>query len=167
MKSYQQVIIRIDGECKIIDFIIKRALHAWNEGSKQPDMQNVFLDSVAFNLHGFYTGIERLFELIARYIDGELPSGKDWHVALLNQISNHYKDQRPAVISSSTKLKLDEFRRFRQIVRNVYTISLAPEKMKTMMANLPDLWKQLVAELHAFSVFLDDVIKTNEKRSGH
>jgi len=157
MKSYQQVIKRINGECQLIDQVITRAMHAWKEGSKEPDIQNIYLDSVALNLHGFYNGLERLFELIAKYIDGSLPSGKNWHINLLDQVANNYKDLRPAVISPKTRMYLDEFRRFRHIVRNVYTTSLAPDKMKSMMTNLPELWKQLTAELQAFSDFLEHV----------
>jgi hypothetical protein len=52
MKSYQQVIKRIHGECQIIDQVINRAMHAWREASKQPDTQSLYLDAVALNLHG-------------------------------------------------------------------------------------------------------------------
>jgi len=55
MKSYQQVIKRIHGECQIIDQVINRAMHAWREASKQPDTQSIYLDAVALNLHVFYT----------------------------------------------------------------------------------------------------------------
>lgn len=30
--------------------------------------QDIYLDSVALNLHGFYSGLERLFELVARHL---------------------------------------------------------------------------------------------------
>jgi len=54
MKSYQQVIKRIHGECQIIDQVINRAMHAWREASKQPDTQSLYLDAVALYLHGAY-----------------------------------------------------------------------------------------------------------------
>jgi hypothetical protein len=38
-----------------------------------------YWDGVALNLHGFYTGAERIFEEIAREIDGHRPGGPDWH----------------------------------------------------------------------------------------
>jgi hypothetical protein len=79
----------------------------------------LYLDSVALNLHGFYTGIERLFELIARHIDESVPSDKNWHRSLLKQMTENYKNYRPAVISQSIFFELDEFRRFRHVVRNV------------------------------------------------
>ena len=157
MNSYQQVIKRIHGECVLIDEIVTRALSAWTEAGKIPELQTLYLDSVALNLHGFYTGIEKLFELIARHIDGSIPSDRNWHKNLLKQMTNNYENYRPAVINLKLFSELDEFRRFRHVVRNVYTTSLAPEKMKGIMKNLPATWKQLKDELHAFAEFLEHV----------
>jgi hypothetical protein len=38
-----------------------------------------YVGTLALNLHGFYTGIERCFEEIARQLDETVPSGTDWH----------------------------------------------------------------------------------------
>jgi len=46
-------------------------------------------------------------------------------------------DVRPAVISQDNALALDEFRRFRHLVRNVYTMNLLPDKMTGLMSALP------------------------------
>lgn len=154
MNIYQQIEKRINVECILIDKVVDRALLAWAEAGKNPDVQSLYLDSVALNLHGFYTGIERLFELIARHIDESVPSDKNWHRSLLKQMTENYKNYRPAVISQSIFFELDEFRRFRHVVRNVYSTSLAPDRMKTIINNLPTTWKQLNDELHAFAEFL-------------
>ena len=37
-------------------------------------------------LHSFYTEIEKMFQLIARELDGTLPSSDSWHKELLLQI---------------------------------------------------------------------------------
>jgi len=124
LNIFQQIEKRIYDECLLIDKVINRALLAWTEAGKYPDTQSLYLDSVALNLHGFYTGIERMFELIARHIDENFPSDKNWHKNLLKQMANNYKNFRPAVISQNIFFKLDEFRRFRHVVRNVYTTSL-------------------------------------------
>jgi len=70
------------------------------------------LESVALNLHGFYSGVERLFELIARRVDQNLPSGDMWHRDLLHQMTQDIRELRPAVISSERVSSLDELRRF-------------------------------------------------------
>jgi hypothetical protein len=41
------------------------------------------IKAVAYDLHGFYTGIERVFESIADTIDDHMPTGQTWHKDLL------------------------------------------------------------------------------------
>ena len=64
-------------------------------------------------------------------------------------------DVRPALIQLEEANQLDEFRRFRHLVRNVYTFNLQPEKMAGLVEALPDLWPNLRSELLAFADFLD------------
>ena len=76
-------------------------------------------------------------------------------------------DVRPAVIGQDSALVLDEFRRFRHLVRNVYTMNLAPDKMAGFMSALPELWPRLRAELLAFADYLEDLAQatpTGEQR---
>ena len=79
------------------------------------------LDSVALNLHGFYSGLERIFERIAAVVDGSKPTGENWHQALLEHMTAEVFGVRPAVISDATREQLDAYRGFRHVVRNVYT----------------------------------------------
>jgi len=145
---------RIRGAIPDLDRVIQRALAAWARAGQMPD-ESAYLDSVALNLHGFYAGLERLFELIARHVDGVLPGGETWHRDLLRRMAQDMAGVRPAVLSQDSVLALDEFRRFRHLVRNVYTMSLAPEKMAGLMVTLPTLWLTLRAELWAFADFLE------------
>jgi len=39
-----------------------------------------YLGTVAPNLHGFYTGTERIFEGITKEVDKSMPSDSDWHL---------------------------------------------------------------------------------------
>lgn len=66
------------------------------------------MDSVALNLHGFYSGLERIFEKIAASVDGSIPEGANWHRELLHQLSMEIDGIRPAVISSDLKEKLED-----------------------------------------------------------
>jgi len=54
---------------------------------------------VALNLHAFYSGIERLFELIARDIDQCVPDGEMWHRDLIKQMTKEINGVRPAVVN--------------------------------------------------------------------
>ena len=67
---------RIRGEVPELERMIKRAQTAWSKASIITIEQDVYLDSVALNLHGIYSGIEKLFELIAVHLDDSPPTGK-------------------------------------------------------------------------------------------
>ena len=72
-------------------------------------------------------------------------------------------DVRPAVISQEEVVVLDEFRRFRHLVRNVYTTNLVPEKMSRLISTLLELWLLLRAELLAFADFLEALAQANRE----
>lgn len=153
MSVYVQLAERIRGEVLELERVLQRAEQSWARAKSTPE-EYAFLDSVALNLHAFYSGLERLFELIARHVDQALPGGEMWHRDLLERMAQHVKGIRPAVIGQESARFLDELRRFRHLVRNVYT-TMMPEKMEGLMEVLPRLWPQLRAELLAFADFLD------------
>lgn len=147
-----------------LDRLIGRVRHAWKGARRSTDQQDVYLDSVALNLHGFYSGVERLFELIARHIDRnrELATGESWHQNLLQQMKEDIQQTRPAIISDESASVLDELRRFRHLVRNIYTFNLIPERIEPLVSSLPESWSRLRAELLAFADFLADVAEASE-----
>lgn len=53
-------------------------------------------------------------------MDGNIPSGHNWHQELLQQMHMEISDLRPAVLSAEAMKMLDEFLRFRHVVRNIY-----------------------------------------------
>jgi hypothetical protein len=146
---------RIRGEANDLEFIQHRIGIAWQSLQKSPNERGFLLDSVALNLHSFYSGLERIFELIARNIDRAIPNSQTWHRDLLLLMGQEVADVRPALIQLEEANQLDEFRRFRHLVRNVYTFNLQPEKMAGLVEALPDLWPNLRSELLAFADFLD------------
>lgn len=151
---YDQVAERIRDELETLEQIVARTLDAWSRVQRMPG-ERAYVDSVALNLHGVYSGVERLFELIARHVDDKLPSSVTWHRDLLEQMARDLPGVRPAVIDKDSAEALDELRRFRHLVRNVYTVNLAPEKMDGLLSGLPALWSKLRAELLAFADFLE------------
>ena len=159
---YEELVERIRGEASDLDRLVQRALWAWNRSEKVLEEQDVYLDSVALNLHGFYSGLERLFELVARHIDQDLPVGEMWHRDLLKRMAREMPNVRPAVISADRVSSLAELRRFRHLVRNLYTFNLVPEKIKPLISNLPELWSQVQAELLAFADFLAELARAKQ-----
>ncbi|VAW31670.1 hypothetical protein MNBD_CHLOROFLEXI01-4502 [hydrothermal vent metagenome] len=155
-QRYQNLIERIRNEASDLEQVIGRAEQGWSVVQTTPaNERQAFVDSVALNLHGFYSGLERLFALIARQVDLTLPSGATWHRDLLQQMAQDLPAVRPAVISQENAAQLDEFRRFRHLVRNVYTINLTPTKMEGLLRALPLLWSKPRAELLAFADYLE------------
>ncbi len=116
-----------------------------------------YWDGVALNLHGFYSSAERIFEDIARTIDGNIPSGPDWHSSLLVQMLAETRDRRPPVISRELRYALDEYRAFRHVVRNVYAFHFRPDRLKALADGLPGCFNALKQELLAFNQFLEAV----------
>lgn len=158
---HQRLAQRIRGELQDLDRTVERAAQFWERGRQSPDDQDMYLDSVALNLHSFYSGLERMFELIARHIDGQVPDSQHWHRDLLQRMTRD-EEVRPAVISTASGDALDEFRRFRHLVRNVYTFNLVPEKMEPLVSRAPDVWVRVRAELLAFADFLEEVARASE-----
>lgn len=78
-RELEELVERIRGEIPDLDRLVQRVLFAWNRSKSKLKEQDIYLESVALNLHGFYSGLERLFELIARHVDQNLPSGDMWH----------------------------------------------------------------------------------------
>ena len=144
---FEELCERIRGEVPELERAVDRALRAWVQAQRTPG-EYAYLDSVALNLHACYSGVERLFELIARHVDRTLPGGDTWHRDLLYQMAGDLPEARPAGVSQETVQALDEFRRFRHVVRRVYTINLAPEKMAGLMAALPALSATLQGRHH-------------------
>ena len=114
-----------------------------------------YLGSVALDLHGFYQGVERLLELVAKTLDGALPSGEDWRRQLLKQMSSEVATVRPAVVSAETKACLGRLRRFRHVARNVYAFNLVPDKLEPLLLDLPRTARRVHRDLEAFAVFLE------------
>lgn len=155
MSRYAVVAARIEAELADLDRVISRAELLWTKSQQSGD--DGFLDGVALNLHGFYAGVEHIFEDIARSIDASAPGGSDWHRALLLQMSAAVDGLRPAVISRETRFCLEEYRGFRHIVRNIYTFNLQPARLQELTTGLRGCYAALQRDLHEFVSFLKQV----------
>jgi len=156
MKSEEatDLIKRIHQELNDIERSLERVNEGWERARRSSD--DYYLDSVALNLHSTYNGFERIFTRIAEMVEGDLPHGENWHLCLLQQMKNEVQGIRPAVISANTEDILDELRRFRHLVRNVYTHHLDPVRLGKLVKETSKVFAQLKAELLAFVAFLEN-----------
>jgi hypothetical protein len=145
---------RIKREIEELKKLVKRAIKAWNNALLTKD--DLYIDSVTLNIHGFYSALEKIFEMIAREIDSGIPSGDSWHTELLKQMAIPIDGIRPAVISSTLFSILDEFRGFRHIVRNVYTYNISLKKLTPLIESLENTSKMSENELMDFLSFIKD-----------
>lgn len=153
-KKYLVISERIKSEIGEIEETVKRILKAW-ELSKGEDP--FYLDSVALNLHNFYSGLERIFNIIAKEIDEVKIDSPYWHQELLKQMSLEIQNIRPSVISNELREKLEEYKSFRHVVRNIYAYKLKPEKIKELVEKLPEVWEETKKTLLEFSDFLESI----------
>ena len=119
--------------------------------------QDLILDSAALSLHNFYAWLERIFTQIASTVDQSTPTGPDWHRELLRQMTVEVPAVRPPVLSAAVAGDVDEFLRFRHVVRNVYTFALDPERVERLASRLRPAWRDVRSALFTFASFLAGV----------
>lgn len=106
---------------------------------EEPDLFDMtILGSV---LHSFYNGLENIFEIIAKNIDRNVPSGNKSHQELLHQMASE-NGFRSEVISEDLYLKLREYATFRHFYRHAYSFQLNWEKMKPLVDNISSVWEE-------------------------
>ena len=157
IESYLVLAERIRKELEDLDRLVARANRAVSTAKKNPQDADLFLDSASLNLHDVYSGFERMFKQIAATVDGSVPTSAEWHRELLNQMELDLPKVRPPVLTRETIQRLDEYLRFRHVVRNVYTFSFDPERIGRLVNELEDVYEQVKLELSTFAEFLETV----------
>ena len=133
--DYRAVAGRIRQELTALEMVATRVGGAWAEAMRSPGGYNV--DAAALNLHGFYVGLERVFLIVAERIDQSAPSGASWRREPLPQMAVELPDVRPAVIFADLIDKLDRYRGFRHVVRNVYAHVLGARRVGELVVRHP------------------------------
>ena len=152
--KHQALVQRIRSELGDLDRAVAAVQRHWKRAASESADQDAFLNSVALNLHGFYNALERVMELIAVDLDGAALGGEAWHSELLRQVALEMPSLRPAVISEGTRQSLDEYRRFRHRVRNIYAANLNVSQLEPLVSRLAGVWTTLKAELAGFADYL-------------
>lgn len=157
ISAYLNLITRIQQELRELERVVARAERAIQAARNRTEDQDLYIDSAALNLHDFYAGLERIFQQIGSTVDGNMPSGQNWHRELLQQMQSDLPDLRPPVLSPEVVNTLDEFLRFRHVLRNVYAFQFDPEQIARLVNQLRSTWLQLQVELTTFASFLEQV----------
>lgn len=122
---------------------------------KYSDQMDVYLLRVkASFMADFYTGVEKIFRLIAEELNGGAPRGEEWHKRLLHTMELEVKGIRPAVISERLYQDLLKFLGFRHVVRQAYGFQLDEKKLEELEKIFGKIWKQFSREIRKFCSFL-------------
>jgi hypothetical protein len=157
IESYVVLAGRIRKELDDLKRLVSRANRAIETARRNPQDTDLYLDSAALNLHDVYSGFERLFKQIAATVDGNVPSSSEWHRELLEQMGLDLPQVRPNVLTADSIRILDEYLRFRHIVRNVYTFSFDAERVGRLVNEMNVGFGQVERELLIFADFLEKV----------
>lgn len=100
-------------------------------------------------LHSFYNGLENIFEIIAKNVDGNVPSGNKSHQELLHQMASE-NQTRNEIINENLYLQLREYATFRHFYRHAYSFQLNWEKMEPLVINMKTVWTEVKVCLENF-----------------
>jgi hypothetical protein len=153
---------RIRQEMADIEACVSIIAKHWTIVDETDSDKTAYAYSVAFNLHSFYAGIERIFELIANEIDGGVMGGESWHNNLLRQMAVDLPSVRPAVLTTETAETLAEYLRFRHLVRNIYAFRLDVTRMAHLAQEIGEVWANLRQELNQFADYLQALARADE-----
>lgn len=148
---------RIRQEIEDVAQTIQRAEAAIDAIEESSKYHNLLLDSAALNLHDFYSGLERIFQHIAAGLDESVPEGRDWHQELLRQMTVELPQIRPAVITVAAFHGLDEYLRFRHVVRNVYAFDFDRQRIQRLVEGVRPCFEQVRTEILAFADILQQL----------
>lgn len=55
-------------------------------------------------------------------------------------------------------------RRFRHLIRNIYTTNIVPGELEKLVVALPELWSQTRHSIDALAIYLDQLSHADEGR---
>lgn len=122
--------------------------------SRNPDIYQKMV--IGYFLHNFYNATENIFINIAKTFENNIEPGT-WHKSILKRMKLHIDDIRPAVISQSFYMMLDDFRAFRYVFRHVYSFELDWQKEKIVADKFDFTVQQFKREINKFIQFLKEL----------
>lgn len=120
-----------------------------------PDL--VTLHGMGGLIHDFYTGIEKIFSLVAPELNGGVPAGESWHRELLHTMTLDLPGIRPPLLATATEDALVEYLKFRHLYRNLYGFKLRWPRVRELAQGMSAVWVAARLGLEAFLTVLDRI----------
>jgi hypothetical protein len=146
---------RLRDDTRDLDRIAARVARGLAARTRATDEPDLVLDSMALNLHDYYSGLERILLGIASDLDRSVPNGADWHRVLLQQMTITVPGLRPQVLPDDVAAGAAELLRFRHVVRHNYAFVLEEERVTRLAQRLPVQHQAVQAALATFITYLD------------
>jgi len=105
---------------------------------------------------------ESIFKAVAVNIDKSTHKGDQWHKELLEQMTLNVPGLRVSVISTDTAQKLNHYRSFRHVFRNVYGFELSFNRIKELLELLPDTSVSIKKDLDNFICQMRTIYEVNK-----
>jgi hypothetical protein len=127
-----------------------------NDIKAAPAYAGSFYESLALKFHSFYTGCERIFNLISIELNGGVSKSADWHKRMLSRMAVE-KEGRKAVITPQTAERLEDFLGFRHVIRNIYGFELKVDRIDALIEQYPAAWTGFETDIRAFVDWLGEM----------
>ncbi|WP_019508577.1 nucleotidyltransferase family protein [Pleurocapsa sp. PCC 7319] len=150
----------IEDELKSIKGTIQTLIDLLKQKDTIPEV--ALIPALASYIADFYSGCERISERVAVYLDGGLPTSKDWHQELLKQVAEPGGYERPPLWSGSLLLELDEYRKFRHLERHIYKIRLKPDRVIALAENVEKVFNKIQSTITEFYQWLEQQAEEQE-----
>ena len=114
------------------------------------------LESLAYQIHNFYSATEDLLKLVATYFEDNISDSSQWHSLLLKRMMQSIEGVRPPVLSWETYEKLNSLRAFRHFFRHAYGVTLDFSQLKTNLEKTLEVKPILNQEISRFLILLKE-----------
>jgi hypothetical protein len=74
---------------RLVQQLAKRGFYSSPLNSKENFADEFILRAVGSIFHDFYSAVENIFKIIARYIDESIPEGSEWHSGVICPVLRH------------------------------------------------------------------------------
>ena len=150
---------RINDELVKIDATVSDIAKALEDiKAAPPNYRQYIEESIANKLADVYSGIERIFERIAREVDTLMPTGSRWHKDLLAQMTTQRSERGP-VIAEDTSLRLEHLLEFRHKAKNIYDRELNYEMTEPHAKSIGELFERISEDMNRFT---DSLVRREE-----
>jgi len=147
-KLAQELVEDIENDLKRLNSVhanLEKSRELLEKRDYSEDVYYKFLEAASTELHGLYTGTEKVFERIIIFNTGQRPQGKEFHKSILKTIHAELE-----LTTDGTNRFLEELSSFRHLFRHAYGIELNPAEIIESTRRTCLAWPFLRNELECF-----------------